>query len=97
MSDNGLKAKIKAEANDREMKRKAREVAEIVRVTKGAVGAPTEQEVYDDLAMNLLALDRYPDVEATHGGIVILRRQPGNPNVFTVLIPAGTLFIMEDQ
>lgn len=96
MSDKLVAARIRA--NEELLRRKADEVAAVVREAYGIVGATSAQQVYNDIATSLRALDQYPDCETTHGR-VCLRRHPTDPHSFQVMLNLGTidLFVIQED
>lgn len=95
-TDNELRNLLRDQVNDRTLRQKAREVSAVLRQSHGIVGAPDEEAVYQDICLALRALATHPECETTHGRVCV-RRNPHDPNDFTVLLNLGSFMVFETK
>ncbi len=89
--------KDRASVNDRLISEIADRVHGVLLAAFGTMQAPTLETIKQDLRTAHAALQAYPDVDSTHGR-VILRRQVHASDQYDVLVNLGplTIFSTED-
>jgi len=84
------KVPARSDVNERMLTEKAERVAEVMKVSHGAVSGWNVAEIKQQLTTALMALEAYPDSEQTHG-LISLSRMPGNPHDYMVRLNLGVL------
>lgn len=90
LTDYQIRDALKDSVTERNMRRRAAEVCDALKATRGTVSAPTVEEVYSDLAMGVRVLLQRPDLDFTQG-IVGLRRNSHDSTDFTILLNVGNV------
>ena len=84
------------DVNERHIAEAAQKISTILTTAYGVMSRWTPEAVESDLRTGLLALERYPDSDRTHG-LVSLSRSPITSTQFTISINLGDLTYFPEE